>query len=234
MDHNFHAQIIPDILTLDEVGQVYDEITNRPNQSYIMDNYSQKVTDFNMPEDIANKIIKICEDTYGLQNLQISAFQFARYANYYDEEGNKVVPILSPHWDDAFETPRLTFDYQIGGNTTWGISVEGYDDFILENNQAVCFGGTHQIHWRPHKTFRDDEYLDMIFVHLDIKNADKIERFSKTMSQKEPIWYNKYLEQINNDPDNFYGENIKNTLGLKEYHSRWSESNINGAETNND
>lgn len=232
MEYDFNVKVIDNVLTPQELGMVYDAIREDKTNEYIMDSYSQKITDFPMPKEVEDRIIRVATDVYGYDDLQIKAYQFASYRNYYDSEGMRTVPILSPHWDDAFDTPRLTFDLQVGGNTTWGITVDGHGTYDLENNQAICFGGTHQIHWRPHKIFEDDEFIEMIFVHLDSKKAEEIDRFNPVMAKKEPSIYEAYLAEIDNDPEEFYGPNTKNIVGMTEYTARGSgqveESDNNG------
>jgi hypothetical protein len=107
-------------------------------------------------------------------------------------------PNLTPHFDE-FEQSRFTFDYQLGGNTTWDLVVEE-KEFTLLNNSALTFSGTHQIHWRKPKTFKDDEYIDMIFFHLKKKNSKELsaEHFY-SMKTKVEFYSKIYDQEISND-----------------------------------
>ena len=157
--------IIPNILSKEEVSVLYSIIESTiPN--FIMKIYGQTVSDFSLPEFLKQKVISYSEQISGEKHLEIAEYQFARYKKVLDEDSGQIImPNLTPHWDNSFLEPRFTFDYQLGGNTTWPLVVEE-KEFVLSNNSALTFSGTHQIHWRPSKVFSEDEYLDMIFFHL--------------------------------------------------------------------
>ena len=148
-----------------------------------------------MPPEIANKIVNYCEEISGESDLEIAEYQFARYRNVTDpESGQRLLPNLTPHWDAAFEEPRFTFDYQIGGNTSWALVVEN-KEFTLTNNSALTFSGTHQIHWREKKVFSDSDYIDMVFFHLRKKNSQSYNTdLPKEMQEKEKYYFQKYEE----------------------------------------
>ena len=165
MKHDEQNVVIKNVLTEDEIQHIY-EILKSPNNKYVMKFFTQTVSDFNLPSSIANKIIKYSEEISGVSGLEIAEYQFARYANVFDEESQTMLkPNLIPHCDFSFAEPRFTFDYQIGGNTSWPLVVEE-KEFVLENNSALTFSGTHQVHWRKPKVFDDDQHIDMIFFHL--------------------------------------------------------------------
>jgi hypothetical protein len=170
MKHNEKNIIVEDVLTNEEIRQVYEAVENS-YETYLMKLFTQKVSNFSLPENIYQKIVKYSEEISGESDLEISEYQFARYQNAKDEEnGEDLSPNLIPHVDLTFREPRFTFDYQIGGNTSWPLVVEE-KDFTLGNNTALTFSGTHQVHWRTHKDFKDDEYIDMVFFHLRKKGA---------------------------------------------------------------
>jgi hypothetical protein len=161
--------IVKNVLTNEEIEEVYSHI-NAANESFVFSVFGQTVTNFFLPEAIKNKIIKYCEAISGEENLEISEYQFAKYVNTVDENGDSVIPKLTPHYDDSFKEPRFTFDYQIFSNTSWPIVVEG-QEFVLSNNEALTFSGTHQIHWRTPKKFEDKDFMHMIFFHLRKKDG---------------------------------------------------------------
>ena len=112
------------------------------------------------------------------------------------------MPKLFPHFD-GFPEPRLTFDYQIGSNTSWPLVVEDRE-YVLKDNQALTFSGTHQIHWRVHKDFSETDYLDMIFFHLKQKNAAPNPEGHKDLMQQRKdkyseVWYNSINKGENNN-----------------------------------
>ena len=163
--------IVDSVLTDDEISTLYSIIENSEN-GYLMELFNQKISDFALPEEISKKIIAKCEELSGESDLEITEYQFSRYEKIVNEDGSVRNPNLFPHYDGTFPEPRFTFDYQIGGNTTWPLVVEN-TVFELKNNQALTFSGTHQIHWRSKKNFKDGERIDMIFFHLRKKGAKK-------------------------------------------------------------
>lgn len=55
-----------------------------------------------------------------------------------------------------------TFDICLYANEPWPIIVEG-KEYILENNDALCFYGEDQLHSRP--DFKKDNKVLMLFMH---------------------------------------------------------------------
>ena len=164
-------KIVTDVLTDDEMSEIYD-LVFKNNVNYLMDVFVQTVYEFDIPYRIAKKVIAHAEDTFNVANLEIEEYQFARYKKIVDPETGEVKkPNLIPHCDMTFLEPRYTFDYQIGGNTTWPLVIED-KEFTLSNNQALTFSGTHQVHWRKIKEFEDHEYIDMVFFHLKQRHSE--------------------------------------------------------------
>lgn len=82
------------------------------------------------------------------------------YAEYSGKYGT---PNLPPHFDG--ETSDIIINYQFNSNTSWDLGI-GTDIYKLENNSAIVFNANEHIHWRPHKTFTNDEYVKMIFFRF--------------------------------------------------------------------
>ena len=183
--------IVDNVLTNEEIDSIYESIKN-PSNHYIMKRFNQTISDFRLPDEINEKIIKYCEEISGESNLKIEEYQFARYKKIVDEHGNIGHPSLTPHYDETFSEPRFTFDYQIKSNTDWPLVVED-KHFTLKDNQALTFSGTHQIHWRTKKMFRDDEFIDMIFFHLKkINSLPKSKDTNFIMEKKKAEYIKKY------------------------------------------
>ena len=186
--HDTPNLIVENVLSRDQIDAVYDSIKN-PTNEFFFEFYGQSVRDFTLPEDVKARIIALAEQATGFGDLEITEYQFSRYAPNDPEN----LPNLSPHFD-GFMEGRITFDYQIGSNTSWALAVEG-KEFVLKDNQALTFSGTHQIHWRLHKTFGPTEYVDMIFFHLRQKNAKpNTPELRDIMQEKKDkyseVWYN--------------------------------------------
>ena len=165
MKFNEKNVIIQKVLSNSELADLRSSV-NKSYNTYIKDVHVQQISDFEMPKEIADKIVSHVENITGLSGFEMN-YQFSRY-ELLDVDGKVEVPNLRPHFD-AFSEPRFTFDYQLDSNVDWPIYVEG-KEFILKNNEALTFSGTHQVHWRPKKDFVLGEFIEMIFCHLYLKN----------------------------------------------------------------
>lgn len=89
----------------------------------------------------------------------------AEYSNAYGK------PNLPPHYDG--DSNHLIVNYQLSSNSSWDIAV-GMNLFEMEDNSAILFNGNENIHWRPHKVFKDGEYVTMIFFRFKdpLNNCD--------------------------------------------------------------
>ena len=72
-------------------------------------------------------------------------------------------PNLPPHFDG--DNNSVIVDYQYSSNTSWGLGIDSRV-FELEDNKAIIFNPNEYPHWRPHKTFKDGEYITMIFIRF--------------------------------------------------------------------
>lgn len=184
------AKIIRDALDEQDIKEIYEKVQASSN-SFIHPRYGQEVIDFQMPEHINHKIVAHTEKVFNVTGLELVAYQFARYKNMVDQDGNNLVPNLFPHFD-PFDEKKYTFDLQLDTNTSWDIFVEE-EKFSLDNNNALVFSGTHEIHWRAPKVFEEDEFLEMLFCHLNIKNGGKLPANHKEdMTLKEKIYADKF------------------------------------------
>ena len=110
--------------------------------------------------------------------LEITEVAFARY-----HHDSGYIPKLFPHFDH-FKEHRITFDIQLKSTIEWPIIVEG-TEFILQNNDAVVFSGTDQIHWRKNIELSKEDYVDMLFIHLSLKeNKEEISLEFKNEREK--------------------------------------------------
>lgn len=164
--------VIDNVLTESEIAEIYGSLAS-PYRKYVMGLYVQQISDFRMPPHIQNKIIKHVEEITGLSGFELE-YQFSRYELIPDQSEKK--PNLTPHFD-GFPEPRFTFDYQIRSNVDWPLYVEG-KKFVLKDNQALTFSGTHQVHWREPYDFKPGEFVEMIFCHLylndeSMKNSEE-------------------------------------------------------------
>lgn len=164
--------IVEDVFTQDEINSIYKSVQNNSGGAFIKV-FSQANTYIELEQHIIDKVTKKAQEISGNNNLVLTEYCHARYANVTSNCGKyHYKPALFPHHDETFKEPRFTFDYQINGNVEWPIVVEPDKKFLLKNNQAVTFSGTHQIHWREPQDFEDDQYVEMVFFHFTDPNAE--------------------------------------------------------------
>lgn len=172
--------IVEEVFTQEEINSIYKSVENNNGGAFIK-LFSQANTYIELDPSIINKVTKKAQKISGNDNLVLSEYCHARYANVTSNCGKfHYRPALFPHHDETFKEPRFTFDYQINGNTEWAIVVEPDKELILKNNQAATFSGTHQIHWREPKEFSDDEYIEMIFFHFTDPNITTVDSDTKS------------------------------------------------------
>jgi hypothetical protein len=175
MDYNLDNKVISGVLSQDQIDRVYSLVNSCPeNKIKAPNDYGQLaffIDEFDSresgAEDIYLSIENMLKSEYNI-NLKIAAIQFVRYTT---KSGNRAW--LPPHYDKVFKKPMITVDIQMDSNLVWPVYVNG-TSYTLSNNEALVFSGTHQIHWRPKIELQDDQYLDMIFCHLEDTQADEI------------------------------------------------------------
>ena len=107
-------------------------------------------------ESLRERVIEIASS---LSKIKLS-LDHGNYSEYSNKYGS---PNLPPHFDG--DTNDLIINFQLSSNTSWDVGV-GVDRYSLVDNSAVVFNGNTNIHWRPIKTFKDGEYVRMIFFRL--------------------------------------------------------------------
>lgn len=128
-----------------------------------------------LPKNILDKVKSIAKDSSD-EELLMSHAMAVEYNSLY---GNPNLPV---HWDH--DTNDLIINFQLKSNTRWDLGV-ALNVYELEDNSALVFNPNEHTHWRPHKTFKDGEYIKMIFFrfqkedpsdysHLDYNINDEI------------------------------------------------------------
>jgi hypothetical protein len=177
--------VLKNILTDEEIKDVYETINNTPeDKTRVQDRIGHKAFLTGLPEHVRLKMEKTVQDIYGKEWV-LEAYQFARYSLDYG-----YVPKLYPHYDDAFDVHRLTLDVQVYGTKPWPLVVEGRS-FTLEDNEALIFSGTGQIHWREPIDFTADDQFDMIFCHfhkINDETSGVTQEWLDHMSSKMDYW----------------------------------------------
>ena len=105
---------------------------------------------------IKEKILKIVNETSG-SKLELGHILYAEYSNQYGE------PNLPVHFDG--DQNVLVFDFQLEANVSWDLGVD-LKKYSLEDNSALIFNANEYPHWRPRRTFKDGEYVKMLFARF--------------------------------------------------------------------
>jgi hypothetical protein len=158
--------VYKNVLDQSDIDEIYAALDINRNNTFV-EALSYTSYHIILPQHIIDKFTKIASEVAGIP-LKINEYNLSRYEK--TDRGGKVFnPILFPHTDEAFKEGRVTLDYQIKSNTDWSISVDNWKEekeFTLADNELLTFGGTHQIHWRNKKEFKDGEFLEAIFMHF--------------------------------------------------------------------
>lgn len=204
MNFDYKNLIIDNIFTDSEIEDIYKHVETAGDRKRFLDYYSQTAYFNWLPQHIVDTIVAKAQATIDTP-IMLRELSFARYEKQSDD-----IPVqLTPHRDETFREPRLTVDIQIKSNIDWLISVEGRE-YQLKDNQALTFAGTHQVHWRPKRSFKDGEFLDMIFAHFSAKDytenelgelissddpsLQKLSEHDKLMHEKAIYWRKIYDE----------------------------------------
>lgn len=130
-----------------------------------------------LPIGIKNKLEKIGSTLYK-KDLSVC---FCLYIIYSKDFGQ---PNLPPHIDA--DSNDLIFNYQLRSNTRWDIGL-GVKDYKIDDNCSLIFDPNEVIHWRPHKTFNQGDYVEMVlFRMVDPNNI--VDKSHLKYMQNDPIF----------------------------------------------
>ena len=124
----------------------------------------------------------------------LKEYSFARYSKKYGYE-----PKLFPHYDThEADGQRITVDIQLNSTIDWAVVVEGMS-YSFNNNDALIFSGTQQIHWRENKKLANDDFIDMLFAHFAYANKKP---WSKNQKEILEYWSHRLIQStgISNQP----------------------------------
>lgn len=198
--------IIDNVFTEAEINDLYSLIESTSMENTIVQGVlCHRAYLVGLPDSIMNKINSIVKENFDIPMEPINVC-FARYSiDMYEDGSASFPPRLFPHVDDAFHEPRLTLDFQIKSNISWPIIVEERE-YILNDNQALTFSGTHQVHWRPHKKFAKGDFVDLIFAHYRAKDATFNSLDNNEQYDKEVKDLSKYYLDIWNEEEIQFNE----------------------------
>jgi hypothetical protein len=102
---------------------------------------------------VGKKLEPKAREVFGSSTLKCSYVLYSRYV----DNGSLIM-----HKDDNACT--YTIDFCSRQTSPWGLIIEN-EEYLLEENQAVCFLGNAQEHGREDDTFPKGGFVEMIFFH---------------------------------------------------------------------
>lgn len=182
MLENLENVIIDNILTQKDIDELYGYLDRTAEcKPVIHEEIGYMWHPCGVTEALFEKINRLGKDLYGDQ-VELSEICFARYSH-----NKQSLPNLAPHFDN-FPGGRITIDIQIKSNTDWALRVED-KRFVLKDNQALVFSGTHQAHWREPKTFDDETFVHMLFCHFTVPGVEALPQ--DKINEIEDFWKTK-------------------------------------------
>jgi hypothetical protein len=185
---NYNPQIIANVFTKDQIDRIYKVVLNTPLSDLKVGPWGGQCAwlKTHFDSDITERINEIGFHLFGDEiELQMD-YSFARYSS---EFGYK--PKLFPH-SDLRPKPRFLLDIQLKTDESWGLVVEE-TTYHLEDNQALFFSGTNQVHWREDKTLSPHTRIDMLFCNFEFKDNRLFHESHKDVTENRAMFLkNKY------------------------------------------
>lgn len=182
MLENLENVILDNVLTEEDISGLYKYIGETSACKPVLHKeigYTWYTCGIN--RELSDKIESIAKEFYG-SYLELTEVCLAQYKLNED-----YVPNLKPHFDN-FTSGRITIDIQIRSNIDWALYVDG-KRFLLKDNQALVFAGTHQPHWREEKSFEGDHFVDMLFCHFTVPGVEALP--TEKIEEIESLWKKK-------------------------------------------
>lgn len=178
--HNFYEYTAPEINAAPDV-KIYTK-QSRTDIEYL-----------DLPQDIVDTITE-----HANQYTQDFPYQLipygAMYAEYSGKYGN---PSLGPHHDGG--NCNFMLDYQLESNTQWHIGMDE-EVYELKDNEALTLYPLTYLHWRPQRSFKEDEYVKMIFFRFVKTNRPNYEipQDSEEKLQRVYSIFENYYKDLDN------------------------------------
>lgn len=185
LNQNFIPKISNNILTEQQIKELYSMIDAYPKEQIRVQKWGGQgcYDTISLSNDIKERILSAANKMSG-EELEIEHSSLVRYS---PEFGYDVK--LFPHYDTR-PCEMFVFDLQLNSNEEWGVIVEG-KKYNLENNQAILFSGTQQMHWREPKKLSPNAQIDMIFIWLSHKEKRMLSNdHSLIMKEREAVLLN--------------------------------------------
>lgn len=183
-------QKMNNIFTEEELKSLYELFNN--SKSGGIDNRLGRSLVFIKNEDIPTSIFNKLFNIVSKMSESELVIHSALGVEYNGEYGQ---PNLPPHCDGS--DSDIIVDFQLKANTSWDLGMETMV-YTLEDNSALIFNPNEYIHWRPYKTFKQKEYVQMIFFRYYSKDHRKQ---WPNISHDDPRYISavKFRESLKND-----------------------------------
>lgn len=157
--------LVEHVFTDEDFASIYEIIDPLFPENFDRDNLPDGIINANdvgyfayvgrLPDRVYQRISHMIESLSGL-NISKMDVHFARYTKLTGS-----TPQLVPHYDQKLQYPSYTLSIQLKTTLPWDLYAER-EKFLLEDNQALVFSGSHQVHWRPYLEFGDKDYFDIL------------------------------------------------------------------------
>ena len=156
------ALYLPNIFTAEELADIHQVLDALPD----IDVYEYKelgrvhLENGILPSSIEDKLNNLIKDLF--PDLELTLMNPPLCVEYSNKYG---VPLLRPHYDGDFTDYIIDFQLSSSPGTQWPLGIDT-TLHTLEDNSAVLFHPNKNVHWRPRKTFKDNEYIRVIFFRF--------------------------------------------------------------------
>jgi hypothetical protein len=164
-NQNFVPIVINNIFSNEEIKSILDSIKSFPLDKIRVQKWGGQgiLDDIKITDEIKDKVESVATRHIG-EEMILENFSIARYSSEYGYEVK-----LFPHYDTR-PVEMFVLDVQLKTNEDWGIVVEG-KQYNINDNDALLFSGTQQMHWRERKTLSKESEIYMLFCWLKHKAA---------------------------------------------------------------
>jgi hypothetical protein len=174
---------LDNLFTEEEVSALKSLLKTMPKCKFTVDKNYGRLRFMELqgvPESIVQKLNSIVNN---VSDVELELLNPPAGAIYSSKHG--VNPKLPTHFDGDFNDAII--DYQLESNTQWplGVNLETYP---LEDNSGVLFSPNANIHWRPRKTFKEDEYITMIFFRFFRADRDLPDYSHLRLDPSQPVF----------------------------------------------
>jgi hypothetical protein len=163
VNQDFVPIIINNIFNNQEIEYIANSIKSFPLDKIRVQKWGGQgiLDDIKITNEIKDKIESVVTKHVG-EEMILENFSIARYSPEYGYEVK-----LFPHYDTR-PTEMFVLDIQLQTNEDWGIIVEG-EQYNINDNDALLFSGTQQMHWRERKKLSKNSEIYMMFCWLKHK-----------------------------------------------------------------